>query len=537
MNRSRIRSLYLKNFVTAAYLALLSCLPIRMAEAAIPAPPTFATGYRLKFAQDFTTLTSLAVATNTMSAGNLWTAHKPGGGDWFVFSDPVGDYNPFHLGGGNLVIRVARRTYTPNQQWFSGYSGGLLSSMDGSGAGFGQQYGYFECSMQCPGSPNTWPAFWLLDAPSLTTATPYAAEIDVTESYGNWGTGPNQVPAGNPNVSVMAWHNWGHSGNPTTTASQSISRPGMTTGYHTYGVDIGPINTTFYFDRAQVWQQPTLAAAKAPMFVMVNLALGGGSYNNATGTDYNWNLTPDPTDLKIAYIAVWASPNSPNYNLAPAAPTGLAASVGSSQIGLKWKMSNGATSYNIYRGTSAGGESPTPIATGVVNPSFTDTGLSNGTAYYYKVAAVNSVGTSAQSTEANATPIPPIIVDDAAATYVGAWVSSTYTPGYYGAGYQHDDYTGTGKSAAFNGTIPITGNYQVFIRYTAGANRATNVPVDILHAGVTTTVTVNQRINNNVWVALGAWSFNAGGTNRVTLRNTGANGYVIADAVEWVKAP
>jgi hypothetical protein len=29
--------------------------------------------------------------------------------------------------------------------------------------------------------------------------------------------------------------------------------------------------------------------------------------------DYDWNLTPNPSDLRVAYVAVWASPNSPNY--------------------------------------------------------------------------------------------------------------------------------------------------------------------------------------------------------------------------------
>ena len=71
---------------------------------------------------------------------------------------------------------------------------------------------------------------------------------------------------------------------------------------------------------------------------------------------------------------------------------------------MSWTASSGATSYNVYRGTSAGGESTTAIATGITTTSYTNIGLTNGTAYYYKVAAVNSSGTSGYSNEASATP-------------------------------------------------------------------------------------------------------------------------------------
>ena len=89
---------------------------------------------------------------------------------------------------------------------------------------------------------------------------------------------------------------------------------------------------------------------------------------------------------------------------APPAPTGLTATAGNAQVALAWSASSGATSYNVYRGTAAGAEGTTALASGVTAAAYTNTGLTNGTKYYYKVAAVNSTGTSAQSTEASATP-------------------------------------------------------------------------------------------------------------------------------------
>jgi len=65
----------------------------------------------------------------------------------------------------------------------------------------------------------------------------------------------------------------------------------------------------------------------------------------------------------------------------------------------------GATSYDLYRSTTSGGEGNTPYLTGLVGTAYTDTALSGGTPYYYTLTAVNSAGgQSTQSTEASATP-------------------------------------------------------------------------------------------------------------------------------------
>ncbi len=126
----------------------------------------------------------------------------------------------------------------------------------------------------------------------------------------------------------------------------------------------------------------------------------------ANGTTYYYKVT-----------AVNAAGQSPRSNeasatpqaTAPSAPTGLMASGSNGSVKLSWiaPASNGGsqiTGYDVYRGTSPGGESSTPIATGVSGSTYTDTGVTNGTTYYYKVTAVNAVGQSPQSNEASATP-------------------------------------------------------------------------------------------------------------------------------------
>jgi fibronectin type 3 domain-containing protein len=132
----------------------------------------------------------------------------------------------------------------------------------------------------------------------------------------------------------------------------------------------------------------------------------GTSYTNTgltNGTTYYYKVAAVNASGTSAYSNE-ASATPSAGGSAPAAPTGLTATAGNAQVGLGWTASSGATSYNIYRGTTANGQSATPIATGITGTSYTNTGLTNGTTYYYKVAAVNASGTSAYSNEASATP-------------------------------------------------------------------------------------------------------------------------------------
>jgi len=88
----------------------------------------------------------------------------------------------------------------------------------------------------------------------------------------------------------------------------------------------------------------------------------------------------------------------------PTVPAGLAATASNGAVSLTWTAAAGASSYNLYEGTSKGGESSVPVQTGLMGPSASVGGLHNGTVYFFKIAAVNAGGTSAASNEASATP-------------------------------------------------------------------------------------------------------------------------------------
>ncbi len=88
---------------------------------------------------------------------------------------------------------------------------------------------------------------------------------------------------------------------------------------------------------------------------------------------------------------------------APSPPTGLTATAGAAQVQLSWNASTGATGYNVKRSTTSGGPYTT-VAT-IATTSFTNTGLTNGTTYFYVVSATNANGESANSSQVSATPL------------------------------------------------------------------------------------------------------------------------------------
>jgi hypothetical protein len=74
---------------------------------------------------------------------------------------------------------------------------------------------------------------------------------------------------------------------------------------------------------------------------------------------------------------------------------------------LSWSAVAGATTYEVFDGTTSGQEGTQPVQTGISGTTATIGGLTNGTKYYFTVAAVNSGGASPPSAEASSTPVAP----------------------------------------------------------------------------------------------------------------------------------
>jgi len=148
--------------------------------------------------------------------------------------------------------------------------------------------------------------------------------------------------------------------------------------------------------------------------VWINPPVGTSSPGTATGTFTGisqftfsqitlWNAGGGNADVfdEIRIGTTYA--DAIGFAAAPSAPGSVVATAGTSQNTLSWASSSGATSYNVLRGTSSGGESS--LSTGVTTTGYTDSTAANGTKYYYLVQAVSSSGTSGNSSEVSGTPI------------------------------------------------------------------------------------------------------------------------------------
>jgi len=154
-------------------------------------------------------------------------------------------------------------------------------------------------------------------------------------------------------------------------------------------------------------------------------------------------------------------------SIPPAAPTGLGATLGDTQVSLDWddNSESDINGYNVYRSlTSGSGYSKANVSL-VETSDYTDTGLTNDVTYYYVVTAVDlGANESGYSDEASATPtdLPPAAPTGLVATLGENQVSLDWDDNSEGDidGYNvYRSLTSGDNYTQVNGSLVATSNY------------------------------------------------------------------------------
>lgn len=236
-------------------------------------------GYSLTFHDEFDAL-SIASKAGT---GASWYNRTPWNGDFGSASFAGSDTNgTFAIRNGALEIEA---DHLPNGKWTSG----LIASVDPSGHGFSQKYGYFEMRAQLPAGQGVWPAFWLVGTDRLQAGSTLTAEVDILEHYG--------AMLNSYTSKVHVWHRDGSGAHEWSFHRNEVGAGTLSGGFHTFGVAINENTTTFFFDGQAHWSVATPEAHKQPMMILADLGLGGG-----------WPIdkAPDGAAMLIDYIRVYA---------------------------------------------------------------------------------------------------------------------------------------------------------------------------------------------------------------------------------------
>ena len=142
---------------------------------------------------------------------------------------------------------------------------------------------------------------------------------------------------------------------------------------------------------------------------------------------------------------------------------------------------------------------------------------------------------------ANGTPPTPppdetaIVVDNLATSFAASssWWTSTSQSDRYASDYKVRSTAAISDTAEWRASLDAR-DYEVFVWYSQGANRASAAPYFVYHQGGATKKVVDQRANGGRWVSLGTYAFAAGTAPRVGLSCwTGSGQFVIADAVKF----
>lgn len=215
------------------------------------------------------------------------------------------------------------------------------------------------------------------------------------------------------------------------------------------------------------------------------------------------------------------------------APVGLVASATPGTVGLNWTATTGATSYNVYRGTTSG--SLTLLTSGVSSNAYADTTVANGTTYFYAVSADNGTE-SAQSAEVSVRPISSFSISSLVAasstSFTVTWGAATGAAAYdvrYGTSTGVYLFTVSGATSphTVTGLNPNT-QYFVSVRARNAVGAGTNYDASEMNVTTATAAPTTLAATATTGQISLAWTAASGATNYNVYRSTTSGSYGVA---------
>ncbi|TDH58895.1 glycoside hydrolase family 16 protein [Dankookia rubra] len=247
----------------------------RAADFQLPIDPAHP-GMHRTFSEDFNGFSASASGSGTVWKTSLGVIRQDrtlaNNKEAGYYTDSSVGSDPFSLADGVLDITASPGSNPLNLP----YNSGVITTA----TSFAQRYGYFEARLDLPAGKGFWPAFWLLPASGA-----WPPEIDIMEALGQ-----------DPTTAYASLHS-GTSGNSTIPVKALYD---LSTGFHTYGLDWKADTIAWFIDGIEVARAATPADMNQPMYMVLNLAVGGtGSWAGATDPSM-------PTEhLLIDYVRAW----------------------------------------------------------------------------------------------------------------------------------------------------------------------------------------------------------------------------------------
>jgi beta-glucanase (GH16 family) len=236
------------------------------APAPAPGPPA-----KLIFFSNFDDETSIA-------EGSKFTTSWPLGQGWDSPATFRPGPNPFSFKDGVLSITA---TPTPGMPAPRTYTSGLLCT-----AGkFSFTYGYVEARCKIPGGAGFWPLVWMMKDPGEGDLT-WPPEIDILQCS-------SRIPTETYDAVL-----WGQKAAPQKYGAYCKTGANLAADFHTYGMEWTPSQMNWFIDGRRVLTHETPIGLDAPMFLMVNLAVGD---------EGEWIGKPDGStqSFQIDYLRVY----------------------------------------------------------------------------------------------------------------------------------------------------------------------------------------------------------------------------------------